>query len=113
MSTEVTSPMRIFVFSLQAEYTFTPTASGTYNAQFVKEAGTPVTYKITATASPAAGGTATVNGKASVEVEANGTIELSAKANDGYTFVNWTNGGKESQQRKQQHTIQTINLTLV
>lgn len=81
--------------SLQAEYTFTPTASGTYNAQFVKEAGTPVTYKITATASPAAGGTATVNGSTSATVEANGTIELSAKANDGYTFVNWTNGGKE------------------
>ena len=81
--------------SLQAEYTFTPTASGTYNAQFVKEADTPVTYKITATASPAAGGTATVNGSTSATVEANGTIELSAKANDGYTFVNWTNGGKE------------------
>ena len=81
--------------SLQAEYTFTPTASGTYNALFVKETGTPVTYKITATASPAAGGTATVNGNASATVEANGTIELSAKANEGYMFVNWTNGGKE------------------
>ena len=81
--------------SLQAEYTFTPTASGTYNALFVKETDTPVTYKITATASPAAGGTATVNGSTSATVEANGTIELSAKANDGYTFVNWTNGGKE------------------
>ncbi len=81
--------------SLQAEYTFTPTASGTYNALFVKETGTPVTYKITATASPAEGGTATVNGSASATVEANGTIELSAKANDGYMFVNWTNGGKE------------------
>ena len=81
--------------SLDAEYTFIPTASGTYNALFEKEAGTPVTYKITATANPIGGGTATVNGKASVEVEANGTIELSAKANDGYTFVNWTSGGKE------------------
>lgn len=81
--------------SLQAEYTFTPTASGTYNAQFVKETDTPVTYKITATANPAAGGTATVNGGTSATVEANGTIELSAKANDGYTFVNWTSGGKE------------------
>lgn len=81
--------------SSEAEYTFTPTASGTYNALFVKEAGTPVTYKITATASPAAGGTATVNGSASATVEANGTIELSAKANEGYMFVNWTNGGKE------------------
>ena len=81
--------------SLEAEYTFTPTASGTYNALFEKEASTPVTYKITATASPAAGGTATVNGSTSATVEANGTIELSAKANDGYTFVNWTSGGKE------------------
>lgn len=81
--------------SSEAEYTFTPTASGTYNALFVKEAGTPVTYKITATASPAAGGTATVNGSASATVEANGTIELSAKANESYMFVNWTNGGKE------------------
>lgn len=81
--------------SSEAEYTFTPTASGTYNALFVKEAGTPVTYKITATASPAAGGTATVNGSASATVDANGTIELSAKANEGYMFVNWTNGGKE------------------
>ena len=81
--------------SLEAKYTFTPTASGTYNAQFVKETDTPVTYKITATASPAAGGTATVNGGTSATVEANGTIELLAKANDGYTFVNWTSGGKE------------------
>ena len=81
--------------SLEAEYTFTPTASGTYNALFEKEAGTPVTYKITATASPVKGGTATVNGSTSATVEANGTIELSAKANDGYTFVNWTSGGKE------------------
>ncbi len=81
--------------SLEAEYTFTPTASGTYNALFEKEAGTPVTYKITATANPIEGGTATVNGGISATVEANGTIELSAKANDGYTFVNWTSGGKE------------------
>ncbi len=79
----------------KAEYTVTATASVTYNALFVKESGTPVTYMITATASPAVGGTATVNGSASATVEANGTIELSAKANDGYTFVNWTNGGKE------------------
>ena len=81
--------------SLEAEYTFTPTASGTYNALFEKEAETPVTYKITATANPIEGGTATVNGGTSATVEANGTIELSAKANDGYTFVNWTSGGKE------------------
>ena len=81
--------------SLEAEYTFTPTASGTYNALFEKEAGTPVTYKITATANPIEGGTAIVNGGTSATVEANGTIELSAKANDGYTFVNWTSGGKE------------------
>ena len=81
--------------SLEAEYTFTPTASGTYNALFEKEAGTPVTYKITATANPIEGGTATVNGGTSATVEANGTIELSANANDGYTFVNWTSGGKE------------------
>ncbi|MBR3877043.1 MAG: InlB B-repeat-containing protein [Bacteroidaceae bacterium] len=81
--------------SSEAEYTFTPTASGTYNALFEKEAGTPVTYKITATANPIEGGTATVNGGTSATVEANGTIELSAKANDGYTFVNWTSGGKE------------------
>ena len=79
----------------KAEYTFTPTASGTYNALFEKEAGTPVTYRITATANPIEGGTATVNGGTSATVEANGTIELSAKAKDGYTFVNWTNGGKE------------------
>ncbi|MBR3916543.1 MAG: hypothetical protein IKJ49_05315, partial [Bacteroidaceae bacterium] len=72
--------------SQQAEYTFTPTASGTYNALFEKEAGTPVTYKITATANPIEGGTATVNGGTSATVEANGTIELSAKANGGYTF---------------------------
>ena len=81
--------------SLEAEYTFTPTASGTYNALFEKEAGTPVTYKITATANPIKGGTATVNGGTSATIEANGTIELSAIANDGYTFVNWTSGGKE------------------
>ena len=73
------------------EYTFTATDAVSLTARFEQVP----TYTITATASPAEGGTATVNGKASVEVEANGTIELSAEANVGYTFVNWTNGGKE------------------
>ena len=77
--------------SLQAEYTFIPTASGTYNALFEEEAGTPVTYEITATANPIEGGTVTGGGT----YNEGATVTLTATPNSGYTFVNWTNGGKE------------------
>ena len=56
----------------------------------------PTTYTITAEASPAEGGTVTVNGgTSSVSVEANSTVNLVATPNAGYRFTGWTssNGG--------------------
>ncbi len=78
----------------KAEYTVTATASVTYNALFVKESGTPVTYMITATASPAVGGSVTINGEATdTKLVIKGSeVALAASANDGYSFTGWYNG---------------------
>lgn len=78
----------------KAEYTVTATASVTYNALFVKESGTPVTYLITATASPAVGGSVTINGEATdTKLVIKGSeVALAASANDGYSFTGWYNG---------------------
>ena len=89
--------------------TGTPTTAGTYNFTVKAEnsAGSyskelmltvtaPTTYTITAEASPAEGGTVTVNGgTSSVSVEANSTVNLVATPNAGYRFTGWTssNGG--------------------
>lgn len=78
----------------KAEYTVTATASVTYNALFVKESGTLVTYLITATASPAVGGSVTINGEATdTKLVIKGSeVALAASANDGYSFTGWYNG---------------------
>lgn len=78
----------------KVEYTVTATASVTYNALFVKESGTPVTYLITATASPAVGGSVTINGEATdTKLVIKGSeVALAASANDGYSFTGWYNG---------------------
>lgn len=78
----------------KVEYTVTATASVTYNALFVKESGTLVTYLITATASPAVGGSVTINGEATdTKLVIKGSeVALAASANDGYSFTGWYNG---------------------
>ena len=83
--------------SAQEEYTFTPTASGTYNAVFAKDAGTPVQYTVTASANPAEGGTAVFavgSGQttASAVVDGGTEVTLFAIENQGYRFVSWTSG---------------------
>ncbi|MBR5725663.1 MAG: choice-of-anchor J domain-containing protein, partial [Muribaculaceae bacterium] len=71
--------------STSAEYTFTVTADRDLVANFVR------TYEITATANPTAGGSATVSGTGTF---AEGSeVTLTATANTGYTFINWTLNG--------------------
>ena len=67
------------VVSTDATYSFTVTEPGSYFANFVG-------YEITAMASPEAGGI--VEGSGIYEHGA--TVTLSATANTGYTFINWT-----------------------
>ena len=62
---------------------------------YVQKVGgeTPVEYTVSATASPAEGGTATVNGVA--EATTTGGVELEAVPAYGYKFVRWTVDGNE------------------
>ncbi len=70
--------------STNASYSFTVTEDATYVANFAVN-----TYTITANANPTAGGTVSGGGSYSY-----GDIcPLSAIANTGYTFVNWTKNG--------------------
>ena len=71
--------------STQAVYNFTATADATYVANFVLK-----TYDITAEANPSAGGT--VNGTGIYQHFS--TCTLTASANTGYHFVNWTLDGE-------------------
>ena len=72
------------IVSTDAEYSFTATASRTLVANFAT-----ITYTITASASPVAGGTVTGSGSYASGQEVN----LSAIANTGYNFTNWTENG--------------------
>jgi hypothetical protein len=69
------------VVSTDATYIFTVTESATYYANFELN-----TYAITATADPAVGGTVTGAGTH----EHGSTCTLTATANTGYNFLNWT-----------------------
>ena len=74
------------VVSTEPEYTFTVTAAGDYTANFQLNS-----YAINASANPSEGGT--VNGAGNYD---HGTeCTLTATANVGYTFVNWTLDGNE------------------
>ena len=72
--------------STSANYTFTVTESGAYVAQFQVQ-----NYTITATANPVEGGTA--SGGGTYTYGQNCTV--TATANEGYDFVNWTENGNE------------------
>ena len=73
--------------SIDASYTFTATASGTYTAIFE-----PNSYTITAKLSPAGAGTVTGGGSYNYNTQAT----LTASANNGYEFVGWdTNGNNQ------------------
>ena len=73
------------VVSTQATYTFTVTSAGNYVANFALGS-----YEITAAANPTAGGTVTGAG----EYYHFATCTLTATANEGYTFINWTKNGE-------------------
>ena len=73
--------------STSATYTFRVTASATYVANFTQQQTT--SYTITATASPTNGGTVTGAGS----YTSGSTATLTATANTGYTFTNWTRNG--------------------
>ncbi|MBR6067622.1 MAG: C10 family peptidase [Bacteroidales bacterium] len=72
------------VVSSNAEYSFTATASRTLVANFQIN-----TYNISATANPTAGGTISGAG----EYTHGENVTLTATANTGYDFVNWTENG--------------------
>ena len=75
------------VVSTEPEYSFGVTESCTYIAHFSPE---PVSYDITVAANMQEGGTA--EGAGSYLHGA--TVTLTATANEGYHFVNWTNVGE-------------------
>jgi hypothetical protein len=70
--------------STNATYTFTVTESATYVAHFVVE-----TFTITAFANPTEGGVVTGSGTYEMLDE----CTVTATANEGYNFVNWTENG--------------------
>ena len=72
--------------STNATYTFTVTESATYVAHFVVE-----TFTITALANPTEGGVVTGSGTYEMLDE----CTVTATANEGYNFVNWTENGNE------------------
>ena len=72
--------------STSSTYTFTVEEAGEYVANFTLNS-----YTINATANPTAGGT--VSGAGNYDYGTNAT--LTATANTGYTFTNWTKNGTE------------------
>jgi hypothetical protein len=94
------------VVSSSSSYTFTLTGNQTLVANFTAN---PVTYTIAASASPAAGGT--VGGGGTFASGSSQTV--TATANSGYTFTNWTvNGSVVSSSPNYSFTL-AANLTLV
>ncbi len=74
------------VVSTDASYQFTVTEAASYTATFTLNS-----YAITASANPTAGGTVTGAGT----YNHGSTASLTATANTGYTFVNWTENGQQ------------------
>ena len=73
------------VVSTNAIFIFTVTEAATYIANFEQ-----TSYEITVMSNPTEGGTVTGGGTYSH----GSSVTLSATANEGYTFVNWTKGGE-------------------
>ena len=72
--------------SASASYTFTVGGNRNLVANFA-----PITYSVSVSASPSAGGNATGGGT----FNSGSSVTVVANANAGYTFVNWTEGGAE------------------
>ena len=75
------------VVSTNASYTFNVTGNRTLVANFTVQA--PTTYTVSVSANPEEGGT--VTGGGTYEQDASCTV--TATANEGYTFTNWTEDG--------------------
>ena len=75
--------------STDVNYTFPVKGNHTLVANFEQEA--PTQYTITVTASPEEGGTVTGGNS----YPAGERVTVTATANEGYTFVNWTENGNE------------------
>lgn len=69
--------------SSSATYTFTVSANAAYTARFAR------IYPVTSSSNPAAGGTTSIEGT----FEDGDDVIVTATANPGYVFVNWTEGG--------------------
>lgn len=76
------------VVSTTASYTFSVAGARTLVANFVQNA---LNYTISSSASPSAGGTVTGNGT----YTGGSSCIVTATANTGYTFVNWTENGTQ------------------
>lgn len=72
--------------STNPTYSFSATEAGSYVANFTLNS-----YAISATANPTEGGTVTGGNT----YHHGDNVTLTATANEGYTFVNWTKGGTE------------------
>ena len=94
------SSQAIYIYSDGTNYTpsspTTSQSSGGYDLLSVKnhilisiEANTASSYDVTVSANPANGGTVTGEGT----YDAGATATLTATANEGYTFTNWTKNG--------------------
>ena len=94
------------VQSASASYTFTLTTNVTLVANFTAN---PVIYTVTTQANPAQGGSVAGGGS----FNAGSSVTVTATANSGYTFTNWTaNGVVQSASASYTFTV-TTNVTLV
>lgn len=75
------------VISTNSSYTFTASGDANFTANFEAIPS----YTITTTVVPAVGGTVTGAGT----YDEGESVTITATANDGFEFVNWTNGGNE------------------
>ena len=93
------------IVSTAASYTFTVTAARTLVATF----NTVPTYTITTNAAPAATGTTAGGGTYSQGA----SVTLTASANPGYLFVNWTRNGNVQSTNASFHITVSANRTYV
>ena len=94
--------------STNAAYTFTLNANRSLVANF--EELPPATFTIKASAYPSKGGTTSIGTKTYTEGT---TITISANANAGYHFVNWTENGEEVSSSNNYSFTVTEDRTLV
>ena len=90
--------------STNPSYTFTVTEAASYVAQFAAQS-----YTVNATANPTAGGTVTGGGT----YDYGQSCTLSASANTGYDFVNWTENGNMVSSDANYSFVVTGNRTIV